>query len=1124
MKTLQMNSDELFSLLTKNSSYTKLNSFKSNRVLLTGVTSSSIATVVCSYVNAHKSINIVIAPSKDAAAYLDNDLNEFNHKNEVCYFPSSFKKSILYGGDNPSGLVQRISLLSKIKSLDKSSSLIICTYPDAIGEKVVSSVRYEKNILNIEVNKDYSIANIQQRLIELSFVKVDFVYEPGQFSVRGGIIDIFSYSNNFPYRIDTFGDTIDSIRLFDIGTQRSVDKVDKISIIPNLSSNEVSESRVSLIEFIRQTTSRDANIWAISPQETLNSLKAVRSKLSIKLLEKGGDTESLFERVTSEKEFLALIEPLKHFCLKDSFDGVECKKVINFNHISQPSFHKNFEMIAQNFHENNINGFKTFLLTHNKAQVERLENIFNSVRKDDCSFENLPMSLHEGFIDLDSKIALYVDHNIFERYHKYKISNELKKPESITIAELNALENGDYVVHIDYGIGRFGGIVKSMEGGIARESVRLIYKDNDTLFVNVHAIHKISKYRDKENTGVKLHKLGSSTWQKFKSTAKSKVKDIAKDLIALYAKRKQQKGFQFSADSYLQKELEASFMYEDTPDQEKATIAVKKEMESSTPMDMLICGDVGFGKTEIAMRAAFKAITDGKQVAILVPTTVLALQHYRTFNKRLKDFPVTIESVSRVKTAKQVSEIAKSLEDGKLDILIGTHKLLSSQFKFKDLGLLIIDEEQKFGVTTKEKLRTMKVDVDTLTLTATPIPRTLQFSLMGARDLVVINTPPPNRQPVTTQVHVFDTALMKEAIDYELGRNGQVFIIHNRVDSLYSIKEIVSSLCPNAKIAVGHGQMKPSELETIMMDFIYGEVDILISTTIIESGIDIPNANTMIINDAQNFGLSALHQLRGRVGRTNRKAFCYLFTPRSGHISSNGAKRLHAIEDFSELGSGLNIAMQDLDIRGAGNILGSEQSGFISDIGYETYYKILNEAMIELKGEGIDSIVNKGDDSMPKNIKYVNDCTIDTLFEAFIPDSYISNTNEKMRMYRSIDSIDDFEKLDRLQDSMLDRFGKTPIVVENLINLVKIRKIAIELGIEKVILKNGRYILHFVYNSESQYYKNPLFMSIMKYVATKGDTIKFKSVNNINLLTMDNTNTTQLALNVILEIKKMSIL
>ena len=988
----------------------------------------------------------------------------------------------------------------------------------------MSSMRYEKNVLNIESNKDYPIVEMQQRLMELSFVKVDFVYEPGQFSVRGGIIDIFSYSNNQPYRIDTFGDTIDSIRLFDIGTQRSIKKIDKISIIPNLSSSEVSENRISLVEFIRQTTSREVNIWAVSAQYTLKSLKDTRSKLSRKLLEKGGETENLFKKVTSETEFLELIKSSKHFCVDENFDGATRAKTVDFGHVVQPSFHKNFELIAQNFHENILNGVKTYLLTHNKAQVERLDNILNSIRKDDCSFEHLQMSLHEGFIDTESKTALYVDHNIFERYHKYKISNELQKPESITIAELNALEVGDYVVHIDHGIGKFGGIVKSVEGGVLRESIRLIYKDNDTLLVNVHAINKISKYRDKENVGVSVHKLGTSTWQRFKNTAKSKVKDIAKDLIALYAKRKQQIGFQFSPDTYLQKELEASFLYEDTPDQEKATIAIKKEMESATPMDMLICGDVGFGKTEIAMRAAFKAVTDGKQVAVLVPTTVLALQHYRTFNKRLKDFPITIESVSRVKTSKQVTEIAKSLSEGKIDILIGTHKLLNAQFKFKELGLLIIDEEQKFGVSMKEKLRTIKADVDTLTLTATPIPRTLQFSLMGARDLVVINTPPPNRQPVTTQVHPFDTELMKEAIDYELGRNGQVFIVHNRVDSLYSVKEIVANLCPSATIAVGHGQMKPAELEKIMMDFIYGEIDILISTTIIESGIDIPNANTIIINDAQNFGLSALHQLRGRVGRTNRKAFCYLFTPHSGSISSNGEKRLKAIEDFSELGSGLSIAMQDLDIRGAGNILGAEQSGFISDIGYETYYKILNEAMIELKGEGLENIMSKDNQSATKVVRYVNDCTIDTLFEAYIPDSYISNVNEKMRMYRAIDSTDDFSKLDSLKESMLDRFGPVPMSVENLINLVKIRKTAMELGFEKVILKNGRNIFHFVYNKESKYYKSSLFMNIMKFISTKDDTYKFKSKENLNLLTMGNIHTTQEAVNVILEIRENCIL
>lgn len=1115
-----MNSSDLISLLEKNKNYQKLASTKSKRVLLNGVTSSSLATLITSYINSNNSINIVIATSRDHAAYLDNDLSEFNAQRRVSFFPSSYKKSILYSGDDASALVQRISLLSHLKAIDKKESLVICTYPDAIGEKVVSSVRFQKNVLEIEVGKDKPISEIVEKLRDLSFIKVDFVYEPGQYSVRGGIVDIFSYSNNFPYRVDTFGDTIDSIRVFDIGTQRSVEKIDNISIIPNLSGKEVEENRVSLIEFIKQSTKRKINIWAVSPNDTLKSFVDIRSKLSSKIVEGGAKIESLYGKLTSKKEFLELIADCTHFCLKDSFEGYETTTSINFNQIVQPSFNKNFEMIAENFYNNNRDGVKTFLLTHNKAQVERLENIFNSIRKDDCSFQNAPVSIHEGFIDVESKIALYTDHNIFERYHKYKIHNELQKPESITISELNALEMGDYVVHIDHGIGRFGGIVKSVEAGKMREMIRLIYKDNDTLLVNVHAIHKISKYRDKENVGVNVHKLGNASWQRFKNNAKAKVKDIAKDLIALYAKRKTLRGFAFTEDTYLQKELEASFMYEDTPDQLKATLAIKKEMENVTPMDMLICGDVGFGKTEVAMRAAFKAVADNKQVAVLVPTTVLAMQHYRTFNKRLKDFPVTVEAVSRMKTAKQTSEIAKNLENGKIDILIGTHRLLNAQFKFKDLGLLIIDEEQKFGVTTKEKLRTIKSNVDTLTLTATPIPRTLQFSLMGARDLVVINTPPPNRQPVNTQVHIFDTELIKEAIDYEVGRNGQVFIVHNRVDTLYHMKAIISNLCPDVKIEVGHGQMKPNELEMVMMDFIYGEIDVFIATTIIESGIDIPNANTIIINDAQNFGLSELHQLRGRVGRTNRKAYCYLLTPASGYISTNGAKRLKAIEDFSELGSGLNIAMQDLDIRGAGNILGSEQSGFISDIGYETYYKILNEAMIELKSEGIES--QDESETTVKDIKYISDCLIDSGSEVLIPDSYVSNMNEKMRLYRMIDSADSFVKLDIIKESMIDRFGALPEAAENLINIIKIRRIAIELGFEKVIVKNGYFIAHFVYNQKSAYYKSDLFKNILEFVSTKKTDYIFKIKSNVNLLSIAKVGTTSDALNVIIELRDKS--
>lgn len=1113
-----MNNSELLSLLVQNDSYKKIISTKSKRVLLNGVTSSSISTILSSYIDKNPSINIVIARTKDEAAYLDNDLNEFNDQKKISFFPSSYKKTIAYSGDDASGLVQRISLLSQIKNLDKSESLIICTYCDAIGEKVVSSKRFYQNTLEIEVATDNPISSIEQKLIELSFNRVDFVYEPGQYSIRGGLIDIFSYSNNLPYRVDTFGDTIDSIRIFDVGTQRSIEKINNITIIPNLSGREVVDNRISLIEFIKETTKRKINIWALSPNSTLKSFVDIRSKLNRKIAEgTNEDIESLYKKITSKQEFLTIIEECKHFCFENHFEGYPSTESIQFNHVVQPTFNKDFDLIAANFSSNRVEGIKTYLLTHNKAQVERLENIFNSLRKGEVLFEHVSLSLHEGFIDYDSKVALYTDHNIFERYHKYKIHNDLQKPESITIAELGALEFGDYVVHIDHGVGKFGGIVKSVEAGKVRESIRLIYKDNDTLLVSVHSIHKISKYKDKENIGVSVHKLGTSVWQRYKNNAKAKVKDIAKDLIALYAKRKQLCGFKFSEDTYLQKELEASFLYEDTPDQEKATTVVKREMESATPMDLLICGDVGFGKTEIAIRAAFKAVADNKQVAVLVPTTVLTLQHYRTFNKRLKNFPVNIESVSRVKTVKQVTEIVDRLKDGKIDILIGTHKLFNSQFKFKDLGLLIIDEEQKFGVAMKEKLRKIKTDVDTLTLTATPIPRTLQFSLMGARDLVVINTPPPNRQPVSTQVHTFSTDLLKEAIDYEIGRNGQVFIIHNRVDTLYHMKEIVAELCPDAVIAVGHGQMKPSDLEKIMMDFIYGEIDVFIATTIIESGIDIPNANTIIINDAQNFGLSVLHQLRGRVGRTNRKAYCYLFTPQFGYVSSNGAKRLKAIEDFSELGSGLNIAMQDLDIRGAGNILGSEQSGFITDIGYETYYKILNEAMIELKG-GSDFQNMEYIDSIPKSVRYISDCTIDTECEAFIPDNYVSNTNEKMRLYKLIDTSDVFNQFDNLRESMLDRFGDLPISVDNLLNIVKIRKVALELGFEKVILKNGYFIVHFVYNQSSAYYKSDLFGKILEFVSTKDDSYKFKIKNDINLLSVSKVNNTLDAVCVIMEI------
>lgn len=1115
-----MNQQKLKSLLSNTDHFQQLIHSNHPQISINGLCGSALSLLLASYAEIKKGIHIVILDSKDSAGYLDNDLNEFMDPSQVAFFPSSFKKSILYPGDDPSGLIQRISLLNRIKSYSKGDTMIICTYPDALGEKVISTSAFEEDLLKLSVDQSISIESVQSKLFEFNFSKVDFVYQPGQFSVRGGIVDIFSYANNLPYRFDFFGDEISTIRTFDVGTQRSESRVDRVTIVPNLSSKSVKNSRISLIEFVKGCHNENLTLWIDSPKDLLSQLAQTRLKLVKKLLESGSKVDESAMLVVGESELLRVIAQTRIVTLKDPFAQYPPYETIVLNTSIQPKFDKSFDLLAEDIQNKNRQGYTVYLLTKNKAQVERLENIFDSMGKGEVLFENIPIALYSGFIDKDLKIALYTDHQIFERYHRYKISNELQKSQSITISELNALEMGDYVVHIDYGIGKFGGLVKSVEGGKTHEAIRLIYKDNDTLFVNIQSIHKISKYRDKDSTPPVVHKLGTSTWSRFKANAKSKVKDIAKDLIALYAKRKQQKGFAFSQSSYLQKELEASFIYEDTPDQQKATLAIHQNMESQTPMDMLICGDVGFGKTEVAMRAAFKAVCDGKQVAVLVPTTILALQHYRTFSRRLKGFLVNIESISRTKTAKQLTDIIDRLKNGKIDILIGTHKLLNSSVQFKDLGLLIIDEEQKFGVSSKEKLRTVKSSVDTLTLTATPIPRTLQFSLMGARDLVVINTPPPNRQPVTTLVQPFDNDLLKEAIDFEISRSGQVFVIHNRVDSIYHMAEVIRQLCPDVRIAVGHGQMKPSELEQIMMDFIYGEIDVFVATTIIESGIDIPNANTMIINDAQNFGLSELHQLRGRVGRTNTKAFCYLFTPASGRISANAQKRLKAIEEFSDLGSGLSIAMQDLDIRGAGNILGAEQSGFISEIGYETYYKILSEAMVELKQE----MGSRGDegqiqDFMPERIHYLSDCQIEVDVEAIIPDSYVQNLNEKMRLYRAIDMAGSPMELKEIRESMIDRFGELPSAVNELLNIVQIRSICRELGFEKAIIKNGYFIVHLIYDQQSSYYKSELFHHLMKFVSEKGDDCKFKSVKDILLITMRNVPNTDVALSIVTGMK-----
>lgn len=1098
---------------------------KSERVLVKGLVGSSVILALTSYSQERYGIFIIVMDDKDSAAYASNDLTELVGENSVMFFPSVSKRSAAFEGEELSSIVLRTSALTAMSNIKESERLYIITYPEAISEKVVTTETIQSNSFELIVGRRDKIDSIVEILLDYDFKKVDFVFEPGQFSVRGGIVDIFSYSENQPYRIDFFGDEIESIRIFDVSSQRSQRKVESVIIVPYIRELTDASLRISLVDFISTIPQSKTTFWLSSPNHIISRLDDIYNKLVKKQIESSVDkVVGTSQIVISGDEFVNSLAEKNIIYLRDEIKTLAAYSQINFNTSVQPTFNKNFELIANDIDSNLLKGYKTYILTKNKAQVERLENIFNSLGKKDVMFENISQTLHTGFIDNDTRCCYYTDHQIFERFHKYKINREIKKSESIAISELNALSIGDYIVHIDHGVAKFGGLVRSIESGKSVESIKLLFRDNDILLVNVHSLHKISKYRDKDSESPKLHKLGSSVWQKFKSTTKSKVKDIAKDLIALYAKRRAEKGFAFSENSYMQQELEASFIYEDTPDQQTTTESIYKDMESITPMDRLVCGDVGYGKTEIAIRAAFKAVCDNKQVAVLVPTTVLSMQHYRTFSKRLKEFPVRIESLSRSKTSSEVKDIIKDLSEGKIDIIIGTHKILSKEVKFKDLGLVIVDEEQKFGVTSKEKLKSIKSNVDTVTLTATPIPRTLQFSLMGARDLSIINTPPPNRQPVTTELHPFSNEIIKEVIDAEIARGGQIFFLHNRVKDIEHIAAIIQKLSPNARCVVAHGQMAPSLMEHRMMDFIYGEYDVLIATTIIESGIDIPNANTIIINNAQNFGLSDLHQLRGRVGRTNTKAYCYLLIPENCALSENAHKRIKAIEDFSDLGSGFNIAMQDLDIRGAGNILGGEQSGFISDIGFETYYKILSEAIMELKNESDieitepqqnDSLLGEsGSNWTQQSAAYISDCQIDIDVEAIIPDNYISSINEKINLYKQIDRLTTKKEADDIKENLIDRFGALPEPTQALFDIVLIRRIALELGFEKIIIKNGFFIINFVRDQSSSYYKSAIFSSMMEYISGMADRYKLKHRDGKLLLSISGIRSLDDALNI----------
>jgi transcription-repair coupling factor (superfamily II helicase) len=1042
------------------------------RVLLQGLKASAQAVFAASVIKEISKHHLFVISDKERAAFFFNDLQYLfdevgkeNNQQEIFFFPHSYKKNIHPDHQDSTNLLMRIEVLKRLQSKKRKS--IIVTYPAALIEKVVQKRVLVKNSISLRKGENTSMDEIEQKLEKSGFEWVEFVYEPGQYAVRGGIIDVFSYTDDYPFRIEFFDDEIESIRAFNPVDQLSIKSYQQLTIVPNVLDRSMISDRINFFEYLPQ----DSVLWF---EKTSFGVRRMRSEYEIVL------------ENTDEKANFASPEEIRKDILNFSTIEMDEKaifspeaKTFSFDTRFQRTLNRNFELLQESLREHKEKHLQNYILSPNPRQLQRIKNILTDVNPTvEDPFVMMNIALHEGFVDEEHKLSVYVDHQIFGRYHKFHLKKQFSNKEAISLKELTGLKPGDFVTHIDHGIGRFGGLEKITVNGKEQESIRLIYNEGDLLYVSIHSLHRISKYTGKEGTAPPLHRLGSKVWQKTKAKTKSRIKDIAKDLIELYAKRKASKGMQYSPDTYLQHELEASFIYEDTPDQVKATQDVKADMEKEHPMDRLVCGDVGFGKTEVAIRAAFKAVADSKQVAVLVPTTILALQHAKSFADRLKEMPCKVDYINRFRTAKEQNQIKKDLKDGKIDILIGTHRLLGSDIEFKDLGLVIIDEEQKFGVAMKEKLKKIKVNVDTLTLTATPIPRTLQFSLMGARDLSIINTPPPNRYPIQTELHSFGEKIIKDAISFELNRGGQVFFVHNRVHNIDEVAAIVRKFVPEATIAIGHGQMDGKKLEKVMLDFINARFDILISTTIVESGLDIPNANTIIINDAHNYGLSDLHQLRGRVGRSNKKAFCYLLTPPVSSLSSEAQKRLRAIEEFSDLGSGFNIAMRDLDIRGAGDVLGGEQSGFISDIGYETYQKILDEAIAELKENEYRELYKEEN----QNMEFVRDCQIDTDMSILLPDEYISDIGERLRIYKELDELKDEDSLSRYVTQLKDRFGTLPPQTLELIDALRLRWTAKQLGIEKIILKKNRMICYFVKNQESPFYQSDDFVKIMQYV------------------------------------------
>ncbi|MCA6363422.1 MAG: transcription-repair coupling factor [Bacteroidetes bacterium] len=1095
------------------------------RVHLRGLAGSLPAVIAAAVMRETPLSHMFVLPDKEAAAYFLNDLETLltttneagDEKLEIplVFFPASYRRPYQIEETDNANVLLRAEVLDRIR---RDGRAVVVTYPQALSEKVVTRQLLAKNTLELKRSEKVSIAFVTDLLFEYGFEHVDYVYEAGQYAVRGGIVDVFSFANEHPYRIEFFGDEVDSIRTFDPLTQLSLKNLDRLTIIPNVQGKLLAESRESFFDyFISAGNGKFSQaLWLMDIEQAEGLIqKEFEQAQKIFSTEVEGSTVrrlSPEEQYIGADDFRRSLEKLTAVEFGNRF-ALKASHSLTFTVVPQPAFNKNFDLLTQTLSKHTTNGYRNLIFADNAKQAERIRAIFDDIGRR-IDYTPLVASIHEGFIDHKLKIACFTDHQIFERYHRFRLRDGYqRKKEAMTLKELRGLQPGDYVTHIDHGVGRFAGLEKMEVNGKVQEAIRLMYRDNDVLYVSIHSLHRIAKYAGKEGEVPRIDKIGSASWQNLKQKTKTKVKEIAFDLIKLYASRKAQVGHAFQQDNYLQNELEASFIYEDTPDQLKATQDVKRDMESDAPMDRLVCGDVGFGKTEVAIRAAFKAVCDSKQVAVLVPTTILALQHYKTFRDRLKDFPAKVDYLNRFRTAKEKKEVLEKLAEGKIDILIGTHTLTSKDIKFKDLGLLVIDEEQKFGVAVKDKLKTMKTNVDTLTLTATPIPRTLQFSLMSARDLSVINTPPPNRFPVQTELHTFNEEVIRDAVSYEMQRGGQVFVVHNRVQTLPEIAGMVSRLCPDARVVMAHGQLEAGKLEQAMVDFIEGEYDVLVATTIIESGLDVSNANTIIITDAHMFGLSDLHQMRGRVGRSNRKAFCYLFTPPPFMLTSEAQRRLKAIEEFSDLGSGFHIALRDLDIRGAGNLLGGEQSGFISDIGFDMYQKILDEAIQELKETEFKDLfreeeqqrkTRRRDDPNARHIGvYVKDTQIDTDLGIHIPDGYVQTITERLALYRQLDDSQTDNDLMRFESMLRDRFGPVPESVTELIDAVRLRWIAMDIGIEKVLLKNGKMICYFISNQQSPYYSSDAFTSVLKFVQANPRAAKMKEANNKLTLTFE---------------------